>query len=87
MRNGCVGLCRVGLGVLNSAARPGVLIGAIDTYVLANVQRVFDVMSGRRGLKSSDFFIGEKLSEGSFGVVYSGVVVPKGLRRKLFLNR
>ena len=59
-------------------ARPGVLIGAIDTYVLANVQRVFDVMSGRRGLKSSDFLIGEKLGEGSFGVVYSGVVVPKG---------
>ncbi|PWA82034.1 protein kinase superfamily protein [Artemisia annua] len=47
------------------------------THAIADI-RAFDVMSGRRGLKSSDFLIGEKLGEGSFGVVYSGVVVPKG---------
>ena len=63
---GYVGLCRVVWVYLT--ARPGVLIGAIDSYVLANVQRVFDVMSGRRGFKSSDFLIGEKLGEGSFRV-------------------
>ena len=59
-------------------ARPGVLIGAIDSYVLVNVHKVFDVMSGRRCLKSGEFFIGEKLGEGSFRVVYPGVVGPKG---------
>lgn len=58
-------------------ARPGVLIGAIDTYVLANAQKVFDGLLQRRNLKSRDFLIGDKLGEGSFGVVYSGVVVPK----------
>ncbi|KAM0053879.1 putative protein kinase Group-Pl-4 family [Helianthus debilis subsp. tardiflorus] len=60
-------------------ARPGVLIGAIDAYVLAPAQKVFDGLSGRRNLKTSDFLIGDKLGEGSFGVVYSGVVVPKNM--------
>ncbi|KAJ0842792.1 putative non-specific serine/threonine protein kinase [Helianthus annuus] len=60
-------------------ARPGVLIGAIDAYVLGPAQKVFDGLSGRRNLKSSDFLIGDKLGEGSFGVVYSGVVVPKNM--------
>ncbi|KAJ0946382.1 putative non-specific serine/threonine protein kinase [Helianthus annuus] len=60
-------------------ARPGVLIGAIDAYVLGPAQKVFDGLSGRRNLKTSDFLIGDKLGEGSFGVVYSGVVVPKNI--------
>ncbi|KAL5787704.1 hypothetical protein ACOSP7_004653 [Xanthoceras sorbifolium] len=33
----------------------------------------------RRSLKSTDFVIGDKLVEGSFGVVYSGAFVPKNV--------
>ncbi|CAH1446072.1 unnamed protein product [Lactuca virosa] len=66
-----------GLVWIYLTARPGVLFGAIDTYLLAPAQKVFDSLSGRRNLKRSDFLIGDKLGEGSFGVVYSGVVVPK----------
>ncbi|CAK7343528.1 unnamed protein product [Dovyalis caffra] len=58
-------------------ARPGVLIGAIDAYLLAPLQLGLDSLTGRRNLKSSDFLVGDKLGEGSFGVVYSGVVVPR----------
>ncbi|KAF7144097.1 hypothetical protein RHSIM_Rhsim05G0231800 [Rhododendron simsii] len=60
-------------------ARPGVLIGAIDSYILAPLQIGVDSLLGRRGLKSSDFLIGDRLGEGSFGVVYAGVVVPKNM--------
>lgn len=60
-------------------ARPGVLIGAIDSYILAPLQIGLDNLLGRRSLKSSDFLIGDRLGEGSFGVVYSGVVVPKNM--------
>lgn len=60
-------------------ARPGVLIGAIDAYILAPLQLGFDSLTGKRSLKRSDFLIGDKLGEGSFGVVYSGVVVPKNV--------
>ncbi|XP_052174537.1 serine/threonine-protein kinase STN8, chloroplastic isoform X2 [Diospyros lotus] len=60
-------------------ARPGVLIGAIDTYVLAPLQIGLDYLTGKRRLKSSDFLVVDKLGEGSFGVVYSGVVVPKNM--------
>lgn len=60
-------------------ARPGVLIGAIDAYLLAPLQLGFDNLSGRRNLKRTDFLVGDKLGEGSFGVVYSGVLVPKNL--------
>ncbi|KAL2500322.1 Serine/threonine-protein kinase STN8 [Forsythia ovata] len=48
-------------------ARPGVLIGAIDAYILAPLQVGFDSLSGRRSLKRTDFLIGDKLGEGSFG--------------------
>lgn len=58
-------------------ARPGVLVGAIDSYLLAPLQLALDSLTGRRSLKRSDFVIGDKLGEGSFGVVYSGAVVPK----------
>lgn len=30
-------------------------------------------------MKRTDFLIGERLGEGSFGIVYSGVIVPRNL--------
>ncbi|KAJ1388693.1 Serine/threonine-protein kinase, active site [Sesbania bispinosa] len=60
-------------------ARPGVLVGAIDAFLLAPMQLVLDSLAGRRNLKRKDFLIGDKLGEGSFGVVYSGVLVPKNV--------
>lgn len=60
-------------------ARPGVLIGAIDAYLLAPLQMVIDTLAGKRSLKRTNFLVGDKLGEGSFGVVYSGVVVPKNV--------
>ncbi|KAM0848599.1 hypothetical protein ACQ4PT_054271 [Festuca glaucescens] len=59
-------------------ARPGVLGGAVDTYLLAPLQLALDSVLGRRSLKMSDFVVGERIGEGSFGVVYSGAVVPRG---------
>jgi hypothetical protein len=59
-------------------ARPGVLGGAVDAYVLAPLQLALDSVLGRRSLKMSDFVLGERIGEGSFGVVYFGAVVPKG---------
>ncbi|KAI5662954.1 hypothetical protein M9H77_22277 [Catharanthus roseus] len=61
-------------------ARPGVLIGAIDAYILAPLQVGLDTLIGRRSLKRTDFLIGERLGEGSFGIVYSGVIVPKNVK-------
>ncbi|XP_030502188.2 serine/threonine-protein kinase STN8, chloroplastic [Cannabis sativa] len=60
-------------------ARPGVLLGAIDSYLLAPLQLGFNSLIGRRNLKRTDFVVGEKLGEGSFGVVYAGAVVPKNV--------
>lgn len=68
-----------GLTWIYLTARPGVLVGAIDAYLLAPLQLGFDSLSGRRNLKRSDFLVGDKLGEGSFGVVYSGVLVPKNV--------
>ncbi|XP_045797485.1 serine/threonine-protein kinase STN8, chloroplastic-like [Trifolium pratense] len=67
----------VGLSWLYLTARPGVLFGAIDAYLLAPMQLVLDSLSGRRNMKRSDFLIGGKIGEGSFGVVYSAVLVTK----------
>lgn len=58
-------------------ARPGVLIGAIDAYLLAPLQLGLDTLFGTRSLKRSDFLVTQKLGEGSFGVVYAGVLLPK----------
>lgn len=69
----------IGLGWVYLTARPGVLMGAIDTYVLAPLQLVVDGLLGRRNLKMNDFLVGERLGEGSFGVVYYGVIVPKNV--------
>lgn len=66
-----------GLTWIYLTARPGVLLGAIDTYLLAPLQLGLDTLTGRRSLKRSDFLVGDKLGEGSFGIVYSGVLVPK----------
>ncbi|KAL4311050.1 hypothetical protein GQ457_01G035870 [Hibiscus cannabinus] len=66
-----------GLTWIYLTARPGVLLGAIDAYLLAPLQLGFDNLTGRRSLKRSDFLVGDKLGEGSFGIVYSGAIVPK----------
>jgi len=66
-----------GVAWIYLTARPGILIGAIDAYLLAPLQLGLDSLTGRRNLKRSDFLVGDKLGEGSFGVVYSGVVVPR----------
>lgn len=68
-----------GLVWIYLTARPGVLLGAIDSYLLAPLQLGLDSLLGRRSLKRSDFVIGEKLGEGSFGVVYAGAIVPKNM--------
>ncbi|MQM11587.1 hypothetical protein Taro_044496, partial [Colocasia esculenta] len=68
------GLCWVYL-----TARPGVLMGAVDAYLLSPLQLGLDSLLGRRNLKMSDFVVGERLGEGSFGVVYSGAIVPKNV--------
>lgn len=61
-------------------ARPGVLMGAIDAYLLAPLQVGLDSLTGKRRLRSSDFLVGQCLGEGSFGIVYSGVLVPKNAK-------
>lgn len=68
-----------GVSWIYLTARPGVLIGAIDAYILAPLQVGLDTLSGRRSLKRTDFLVGDRLGEGSFGIVYSGVVVPKNV--------
>nr|CAB3464922.1 unnamed protein product [Digitaria exilis] len=67
----------LGVAWLYLTARPGVLSGAVDAYVLAPLQRALDTVLGRRSLKMSDFVLGERIGEGSFGVVFFGAVVPK----------
>lgn len=67
----------VGLGWVYLTARPGVLMGAIDAYLLAPLQVGLDSLAGRRSLKRTDFVVGDRLGEGSFGIVYSGAIVPK----------
>lgn len=68
-----------GLTWIYLTARPGVLVGAIDTYLLAPLQLGLDSLIGRRNLKRTDFLVGDKLGEGSFGIVYSGLIVPKNV--------
>ncbi|XP_061375499.1 serine/threonine-protein kinase STN8, chloroplastic-like [Gastrolobium bilobum] len=68
-----------GLTWIYLTARPGVLVAAIDAFLLAPTQLVLESLSGRRNLKRTDFLIVDKIGEGSFGVVYSGVLVPKNV--------
>ncbi|KAG0475393.1 hypothetical protein HPP92_015079 [Vanilla planifolia] len=70
-------LTSFGLVWVYLTVRPGVLMGAIDAYLLAPLQLGLDSLMGKRNLKMSDFVVGERLGEGSFGVVYSGAIVPK----------
>ncbi|KAG9443272.1 hypothetical protein H6P81_014612 [Aristolochia fimbriata] len=69
----------VGLSWIYLTARPGVLMGAIDAYLLAPLQKGLDSLAGRRSLKRTDFVLGNRLGEGSFGVVYAGAIVPKNV--------
>lgn len=71
----------VGLTWVYFTARPGIILGAIDAYLFAPLQTGFDILTGKRGLKRTDFLITGKLGEGSFGIVYAGVVVPKNMKR------
>ncbi|KAK6943281.1 Protein kinase domain [Dillenia turbinata] len=68
-----------GLTWIYLTARPGVLLGAIDAYLLAPLQVGFDSLIGRKDYKMRDFLIVDRLGEGSFGVVYSGLIVPKSV--------
>ncbi|KAJ4978635.1 hypothetical protein NE237_009415 [Protea cynaroides] len=68
-----------GLSWVYLTARPGVLIGAIDAYLLAPLQLAFYSLLGRRNLKRTDFLIEGRLGEGNFGVVYSGAIVPRNV--------
>lgn len=67
----------IGFSWIYLTARPGVLIGAVDAYLLAPLQLGFDSVLGRRNLKRTDFVLGDRLGEGTFGVVYYGAMVPK----------
>lgn len=69
-------------GWLYLTARPGVLAGAFDGYVLAPLQKTW-----RRSFRRSDFAVGERLGEGSFGTVYAGVILPKNLQVEQQLGR
>ncbi|KAF3794352.1 Serine/threonine-protein kinase [Nymphaea thermarum] len=66
----------IGFSWIYLNARPGVLIGAIDAYLLASLQLGLDSVLGRRNLKRTDFVLGDRLGEGTFGVVYYGAMVP-----------
>uniref|UniRef100_A0A0C9S7J7 TSA: Wollemia nobilis Ref_Wollemi_Transcript_8305_1759 transcribed RNA sequence n=1 Tax=Wollemia nobilis TaxID=56998 RepID=A0A0C9S7J7_9CONI len=57
-------------------ARPGVLIGAMDAYIFAPLQVLLDTFLKRRNLKRTDFVVGERMGEGSFGIVYAGTMLP-----------
>lgn len=72
-------LVLAGLTWIYLTARPGVLMGAVDSYLLAPLQLGLDNLTGRRNLKRSDFVVGNRLGEGSFGVVYAGALVPKNM--------
>ncbi|KAF3321860.1 serine/threonine-protein kinase STN8 [Carex littledalei] len=69
----------VGLIWVYLTARPGVLIGAIDAYIFAPLQLGLDSLLGRRNYQMTDFLVGQKLGEGSFGIVYAGAIVPKNV--------
>lgn len=68
-----------GIVWLYLTARPGVLVGAIDAYFLAPLQKGIDILLGYRSLNRTNFIVQNKLGEGSFGVVYAGLLVPKNV--------
>lgn len=72
-----LGLSAAGLVYLT--AKPGVLLAALDSFIAAPFQTVIEFVRGRRSWKRSDFVVDERLGEGSFGTVYTGVILPKNL--------
>ncbi|GBG73531.1 hypothetical protein CBR_g16874 [Chara braunii] len=56
-------------------ARPGILLGALDAYIFAPIQALAEVALGRRNFKRTDFIVGQRLGEGSFGTVYEGALL------------
>lgn len=67
------------IGWIYLTAKPGVLKGAWDSYVGAPVQALLESVRGRRGWKRTNFVVGERLGEGSFGTVYTGYILPKNV--------
>ncbi|KAJ7519933.1 hypothetical protein O6H91_20G060400 [Diphasiastrum complanatum] len=74
-------------GWIYLTARPGVLIGALDAYVFAPVQDLVNRALGRRSWKRTDFIVGERIGEGSFGTVFAGALVPRGVEVDEALGR
>ncbi|EMS57189.1 Serine/threonine-protein kinase STN8, chloroplastic [Triticum urartu] len=66
-------LTRCGAAPTDGGAGDELLTGALNLNLQA-----LDTLLGRRSLKMSDFVVGERIGEGSFGVVFSGAVVPRG---------
>lgn len=48
-------------------------------YIGAPAQAAIENLRGRRSWKRTDFVIDQRLGEGSFGTVYTGVILPKGV--------
>ncbi|BFI20754.1 hypothetical protein MPTK1_7g16020 [Marchantia polymorpha subsp. ruderalis] len=67
------------IGFVYLTARPGVLLGAVDAYVLAPLQLLWDSVQGRRSWKCSNFLLENRVGEGSFGAVYAGVLLPRNV--------
>ena len=68
------------VSLLYLTARPGVLVGAIDAYILAPLQYFADKLQGRRLYKRSSFLVQQRIGEGSFGIVFSGAMLPSNLK-------
>eukprot|EP00252_Welwitschia_mirabilis_P019319 TRINITY_DN4435_c0_g1_i1.p1 TRINITY_DN4435_c0_g1~~TRINITY_DN4435_c0_g1_i1.p1 ORF type:complete len:490 (-),score=79.80 TRINITY_DN4435_c0_g1_i1:30-1439(-) len=61
--------------LLYMTARPGVLAGAIDAYILAPFQRAL-----RRRISGDSILVGSRIGEGSFGIVFEGAILPPSLK-------
>ncbi|MCO5579329.1 hypothetical protein L7F22_033184 [Adiantum nelumboides] len=75
------------VGWVYLTARPNVLWGAVDAFVLAPLQFVADKLLGRRGYKRTDFLVEQRVGEGSFGTVFAGALVPRNVEREEELGR
>ena len=72
-------LAAASVSLLYLTARPGVLIGAVDAYLLAPLQFFADKFRGRRRYKRSNFLVEQRIGEGSFGIVFTGAILPSDL--------
>ncbi|MCO5597817.1 hypothetical protein L7F22_051901 [Adiantum nelumboides] len=75
------------VGWVYLTARPNVLWGAVDAFVLAPLQFVADKLLGRRGYKRTDFLVEQRVGEGSFGTVFAGALVPRNVEWEEELGR